>query len=143
MAIKEERCTVCLKDLLKSSMRRRLNSETFQNPWRLTETSLSHANYLHFVWASTACSYEAAKEAVLNLLAMSTINLVTRSKRKLCHKLHAALIWLALPAFRQSQQHPVQSHQTLLPPSPPLSPRPTNRRRKGLGHARLHKTVRM
>ena len=32
MAIKEERCSVCLKDLLKSSMRRRHNSETFQNP---------------------------------------------------------------------------------------------------------------
>ena len=32
MAIKEERCSVCLKDLPKSSTRRRLNSETFQNP---------------------------------------------------------------------------------------------------------------
>ena len=68
---------------------------------------------------------------------MSTINLVTRSKRKLCHKLYAASIWLVLPAFRQSQQHPVQSHQTLLPSSPPPAP-PTNRRGKGLGHARLY-----
>ena len=67
---------------------------------------------------------------------MSTINLVTRSKRKLCHKLHAASIWLVLPAFRQSQQHPVQSHQTLLPSFPPPAP-PTNRRGKGLDHARL------
>ena len=35
------------------------------------------------------------------------------------------------------QLHLVQGHQTLLLPSPPLSPRPTNRRRKGLGHVRL------
>ena len=64
---KEERCTVCLKDLAMRNTQRRLDSETFHNPcaWRLTE--MSHANYLRFVWASS----EAAKEPVLNLLTMS------------------------------------------------------------------------
>ena len=71
--------------------------------------------------------------------AMSTINLVTRSKRKSCHKLHAASISILVGStelYYRAQQHPVQSHQTLLPPSPPLkfnfrpAPGPTNRRGK-------------
>ena len=66
---------------------------------------------------------------------MSTINPITRSTQKSFTYHTRSAFWLALPAFRQSQQNPVQSHQTLLPPSP-FAP-PTNCRAKGLGHGRL------
>ena len=122
--------------------------KTCWNPWGDLRRHLycwQILSLLHFVCASTACSLPVKllkrqlSSSILTLLAMLTINLVTHSTRKSCDKItyhNCSVIWLALPTFQQGQQHPILSHQTLLPPS--SFTLPTNHHAKGLGHARLH-----